>query len=311
MTEVLSSVCDFIRYATSRFNEAGLSFSQGFDNALDEASYLVLTSLHLPHDLPPAYAAATLLPGERTRLLDLIDRRVNQRMPVAYMTGEAWFAGLSFRVSPDVLIPRSPIAELIERGFEPWIAGGVIERALDMCCGSGCIGIAMAVHLPEAEVDLVDISEPALALATDNAADHGVSDRVEVIQSDAFAALAGRHYDLIVSNPPYVGGDEYAALPGEFSHEPRLALVSGQDGLDLPLQILAKAAAHLRANGLLVLEVGASEQVLVEVLPEVPFTWVEFERGGSGVAVLDREALLQHADQFHQALAQRGLALQS
>lgn len=305
LTEVLSSVCDFIRYATSRFNEAGLSFSQGFDNALDEASYLVLTSLHLPHDLPPAYAAATLLPEERATLLGLIARRVDERVPVAYLTGEAWFAGMSFRVSPEVLIPRSPIAELIERGFEPWMGGAAIERALDLCCGSGCIGIATAVHLPDAHVDLVDISAPALALAAENAADHGVSERVEVIESDAFAALAGRRYDLIVSNPPYVGVDEYAALPGEFSHEPRLALVSGRDGLDLPLQILAAAAEHLEPHGVLVLEVGASESALIEALPDVPFTWVDFERGGSGVAVLDRATLVQCADQFAQALAQR------
>lgn len=309
MTEVLSSVCDYIRYATTRFNEAKLSFNQGFDNALDEASYLVLSSLHLPHDLPPAYAAATLLPEERSHLLDLIEQRVQRRVPVAYLTGEAWFAGMSFRVSPEVLIPRSPIAELIERGFEPWMAGAPIERALDLCCGSGCIGIAMAVHLPEALVDLVDISPPALMLARDNAADHGVSDRTDVIESDAFAALAGRKYDLIVSNPPYVGLDEYNALPQEFSHEPRLALVSGADGLDLPLQILAVAALHLQPHGVLVLEVGASDAALMAALPEVPFTWVEFERGGSGVAVLDYETLLQCADQFAQALAQRAQGL--
>jgi len=307
LTDVLSSVCDFIRYATSRFNAAGLSFSQGFETALDEASYLVLTTLHLPHDLPPVYAAATLLADERAVVLERIRRRVEERIPVAYLTGEAWFAGLAFRVSPDVLIPRSPIAELIERGFEPWLAGRPVAHALDLCCGSGCIGIAMATHLPDAHVDLVDISAPALVLATANAADHGVADRVEVIQSDGFAALSGRVYDLIVSNPPYVGRAEYAALPGEFSHEPQLALVSGEDGLDLPLRILAAAAAHLSEYGMLVLEVGASEEALVDCLPEVPFTWVEFERGGSGVAVLDRATLIDCADDLAQALADRGI----
>jgi ribosomal protein L3 glutamine methyltransferase len=305
LTDVLSSVCDFIRYATSRFNAAGLSFSQGFDSALDEASYLVLTTLHLPHDLPPVYAAATLLPEERAELLERIDRRVNQRVPVAYLTGEAWFAGLAFKVSPDVLIPRSPIAELIERGFEPWLAGQPVARALDLCCGSGCIGIAMAVQMPETLVDLVDISPAAVALAAENAADHGVADRVDVITSDGFANLRGRHYDLIVSNPPYVGRAEYAALPAEFSHEPELALISGDDGLDLPLRILAQAAAHLSESGLLVLEVGASESALVECLPDVPFTWVEFERGGSGVAVLDRATLVDCGGQIALALAAR------
>ena len=308
MTDVLCSVCDFIRYATSRFNAADLSFSQGFDSALNEATYLVLTTLHLPHDLPPVYAAANLLPDERAEVLRRIHRRVEERIPVAYLTGEAWFAGLAFKVSPDVLIPRSPIAELIERGFEPWLAGQPLDRVLDLCCGSGCIGIAIAAQNPDAEVDLADISKPALALAAENSADHGVSERVEIIQSDGFAALAGRSYDLIVSNPPYVGQAEYAALPGEFSHEPKLALVSGTDGLDLPLQILADAAAHLNDGGLLVLEVGASEPALVECLPDVPFVWIEFERGGSGVAVLDRATLVDCADQFAQAIAERGIS---
>lgn len=307
LTEVLSSVCDFIRYATSRFNAAGLSFAQGFDSALDEASYLVLSSLHLPHDLPPAYANAVLLPEERALLLARIQRRVEERVPVAYLTGEAWFAGMAFKVSPDVLIPRSPIAELIERGFEPWLGGRAIERALDLCCGSGCIGIAMAAYWRDAAVDLVDLSLAALALARVNADDHGVGDRVECIQSDAYVALAGRRYDLIVSNPPYVGRDEYAALPPEFAHEPRLALVSGEDGLDLPLRILAAAAEHLHEDGLLILEVGASDAALVECLPEVPFTWLDFERGGSGVALLDRATLVDCADQFAEALAARGL----
>lgn len=305
MTDVLASVCDFIRYATSRFNAAGLSFSQGFDSALDEASYLVLTTLHLPHDLPPVYAAATLLREERAELLARINRRVDERVPVAYLTGEAWFAGLAFKVSPDVLIPRSPIAELIERGFEPWLAGQPVARALDLCCGSGCIGIALATQMPDAVVDLVDISPPALALAAQNAADHGVADRIEVIESDGFAALDGRVYDLIVSNPPYVGRAEYAALPAEFNHEPRLALISGEDGLDLPLRILAEAAAYLSEQGLLVLEVGASDSALVECLPDVPFTWVEFERGGSGVAVLDRATLVDCGEQFALARAAR------
>ena len=307
MTDVLASVCDFIRYATSQFNAAQLSFSQGFDSALDEASYLVLTTLHLPHDLPPAYANAVLLPDERAEVLARIRRRVDERVPVAYLTGEAWFGGMAFKVSPDVLIPRSPIAELIERGFEPWAGGHPIGRVLDLCCGSGCIGIAIAAQMPDTQVDLVDISEAALALTRENAADHGVAERTEAILSDGLRGLAGRRYDLIVANPPYVGVDEYAALPGEFAHEPKLALVSGEDGLDLPLRILAGAADHLEENGLLVLEVGASAPALEAALPDVTFTWVEFERGGSGVAVLDRQSLLEHAADIADALAARGL----
>lgn len=308
LTDVLQSVCDFIRYATSRFNAAGLAYAQGFDSALDEASYLVLTTLHLPHDLPPAYAGAVLLPEERALVLERIHRRVDERVPVAYLTGEAWFAGMAFRVTPEVLIPRSPIAELVERGFEPWVAGRAPQRVLDLCCGSGCIGIATAAHLPDAQVDLVDLSEAALAIARENAADHGVSGRVELLQSDGLRGLQGRRYDLIVANPPYVGEAEYAALPPEFAHEPRLALVSGADGLDLPLRILAGAADHLEEHGLLVLEVGASEPALVECLPDLPLTWVAFERGGSGVAVIDRDTLLEHAADLSDALAARGLA---
>lgn len=308
MTDVLQSVCDFIRYATSRFNAAGLSFAQGFDSALDEASYLVLTTLHLPHDLPPAYASAVLLPEERDQVLERIRRRVDERVPVAYLTGEAWFAGMAFKVTPEVLIPRSPIAELVERGFEPWVAGRTPARVLDLCCGSGCIGIATAAHLADAHVDLVDLSDAALAIARQNAADHGVAERVEALKSDGMRALGSRRYDLIVANPPYVGVAEYQALPPEFAHEPRLALVSGEDGLDLPLRILAGAADHLEEHGLLVLEVGASEHALVECLPDVAFTWIEFERGGSGVAVLDRDTLLEHAADFSDALAARGLA---
>jgi ribosomal protein L3 glutamine methyltransferase len=307
LTAELRTLGDFIRYATSRFNAADLSFTQGFQSALDEASYLVLSTLHLPHDLPPAYIGSALLAEERELLLERIRQRVEERVPVAYLTGEAWFAGLCFKVSPAVLIPRSPIAELIERGFEPWIGGRALQRALDLCCGSGCIGIAMAAHQPELMVDLVDVSADALALARENASDHGVSDWVEVVESDLYAALGGRRYDLIVCNPPYVGQAEYAGLPGEFRHEPELALVSGSDGLDLPLQVLAGAPEHLEPGGLLVLEVGASEEALTSLLPELPLTWVEFQRGGSGVAVIDRESLLAHLGDVQAALAARGL----
>lgn len=293
----LTTICDFIRYATSRFNEAGVVFGHGFDSALDEATYLVLTSLYLPHDMPPVYAAASLLPEERELLIGRIQERVSRRVPTAYLVGEAWFAGMSFKVTPDVLIPRSPIAELIERGFAPWLAGPP-QRILDLCCGSGCIGIATAVHLPETSVDLVDISLDALQVAGRNAADHGVEDRVEFIQSDGFKSLEGRRYDLIVANPPYVSVAEVDALPPEYAHEPVLGLVSGEDGLDLPVRILSEAATHLNAGGVLILEVGDSADRLAALFPDVPFRWAEFERGGGGVAIIDRAELVAFAELF-------------
>lgn len=305
MTAALSSICDFIRYATSRFNEARLCFGHGFDNALDEASYLVLGALHLPHDLPPAYAPARLVEAERARVLDLIRRRVDERIPSAYLLGEAWFAGVAFKVGPEVLIPRSPLAETIQAGFEPWLAGRSVERALDLCCGSGCIGIATALALPDADVDLVDLSPAALAIARRNVCDHGLEDRVKIIESDGFDALNGRRYQLILANPPYVGLDEYASLPPEYLHEPRMALVSGSDGLDLPLRILAQAPDFLSDDGLLFLEVGASDEALMALLPDLPATWLEFERGGSGVALLEAHDLRALQGRLRELLEQR------
>lgn len=308
LTAALATICDFIRYATSRFNEAELCFGHGFDNALDEASFLVLGALHLPHDLPPAYAAARLVEDERSRVLELIRRRVEERIPVAYLLGEAWFAGISFKVSPDVLIPRSPLAELIQNGFQPWLGERPLRRVLDLCCGSGCIGIASAVHLADLRVDLADVSPAALALAAENAAAHGVEDRVDCLLSDGFGALAGRRYDLILANPPYVGLPEFDALPAEYRHEPRLGLVSGEDGLDLPLRILAEAPQYLEEDGLLFLEVGASDEALLDTLPELPATWLDFERGGSGVALIEAAALRALQQRLEQILAHRGVS---
>ncbi len=300
---VLSTICDFIRYATSRFNEAGLSFTHGFDSGLDEATYLVLHSLHLPHDMPPAYGAATLLSDERAEVLARIEQRL-LRTPLAYITGEAWFSGMAFKVDTSVLIPRSPIAELIENSFEPWL-GAIPTRILDMCAGSGCIGIACAAHFSDAQVDLVDLSEDALKLANFNVAQHGLDGRVELIQSDLFSVLKGRKYDLIVSNPPYVSEAEMRTLAPEFAHEPAVALVSGSDGLDAPLSILAEASQYLNAKGVLVLEVGASESALLAVLPDLPGEWVEFARGGSGVVVISARDLAAYRPQLIRALAER------
>ncbi|MDE1898116.1 MAG: 50S ribosomal protein L3 N(5)-glutamine methyltransferase [Xanthomonadaceae bacterium] len=295
MTDALASLLDFIRYGATRFAAAGLSFGHSHDNPLDEATHLVLASLHLPPDLPPAYAAARLTQAERVRVLALIERRISERVPTAYLVGEAWFAGLKFRSDPRALVPRSPIAELIEAGFSPWLEGREIGRALDLCTGSGCIGIAMAVHQPAWRVDLADLSADALALAQENIAFQHVEERVRARRSDLFAGLAGERYDLIVSNPPYVTEAEYAAMPAEYAHEPRLGLAAGSDGLDLALRILRDAAAHLTGDGLLIVEVGESERALAALLPEVPFVWLEFKVGPMGVFLIDRATLLDHA----------------
>ncbi len=305
MTQELASIIDFIRYGASRFSAAGLTFGHSHDNPIDEATHLVLASLHLPPDIPPAYGAGRLTGEERERVLSLIERRVSERLPVAYLVGETWFAGLKFKSDRRALVPRSPIAELIEAGFAPWLDERPVERALDLCTGSGCIGIAMAEYNPDWQVDIVDISEDALSLARENIAFQHVEERVQAIASDLFEGLAGRRYDLIVSNPPYVTEDEYAALPGEYSHEPKLGLTSGADGLDLCLRMLDQAADHLTEQGLLIVEVGESEHALAELLPRVPFVWIEFKVGAMGVFALERRDLVEHAQDIRQAAAAR------
>lgn len=308
MTAELASIIDFIRYGASRFSAAGLTFGHSHDNPIDEATHLVLASLHLPPDIPPAYGAGKLTAAERESVLGLIERRVSERLPVAYLVGETWFAGLKFKSDRRALVPRSPIAELIESGFSPWLDERQVDRALDLCTGSGCIGIALAEYNPTWQVDIVDISEEALALARENIVFQHLEGRVEAIRSDLFTALQGRRYDLIVSNPPYVTEDEYAALPGEYRHEPKLGLTSGTDGLDLCLRMLDEAADYLSDDGLLIVEVGESEHALVELLPRVPFVWVEFKVGAMGVFALERRDLLEHAADIRAAASVRRAA---
>ena len=283
MTAELSSIIDFIRYGASRFAAAELTFGHSHDNAIDEATHLVLACLHLPPDLPPAYGAGRLTGAERAQVLALIERRINERVPVAYLVGEAWFAGLKFKSDRRALVPRSPIAELIEAGFTPWLDDRAVENVLD----------------------LADISAEALSLARENIAFQGVGERVAAIQSDLYSALADRRYDLIVSNPPYVTDDEYAALPNEYAHEPKLGLTAGGDGLDLCLRILDGAAGHLNADGLLIVEVGESERALAELLPRVPFVWIEFKVGAMGVFASERRDLVEHAAAIRAAAAAR------
>ncbi|WP_295950775.1 50S ribosomal protein L3 N(5)-glutamine methyltransferase [uncultured Xanthomonas sp.] len=289
----LHTIIDLIRYGTSRFNAAGLSFGHSYDNALDEATQLVLHALHLPHDLGPAYGSARVTTPEKAQVLALFERRIAERIPAAYLTGEAWFAGLSFKSDARALVPRSPIAELIEAGFEPWLAGRPVERALDLCTGSGCIAIAMAHYNPNWQVDAVDISDEALSLAAENK-ERLLADNVELVKSDLFAGLGGRRYELIVTNPPYVTHAETDALPPEYAHEPELGLRAGDDGLDLALKILRDAPAHLSEDGLLICEVGESERALAQLLPEVDFAWVEFKVGQMGIFAVERSELLAH-----------------
>lgn len=282
----LISVRDYIRWGTSQFNAAGLFFGHGTDNAWDEAAQLVLHALHLPvQESNPHWFDARLTLVERKAVMELLERRIRERVPAAYLTGEAWFAGLKFHVDERVLVPRSPIAELIEQGFEPWLQQ-FPAKILDLCSGSGCIGIACAYAFPEAEVDLSDISPDALAVAERNIEEHQLQDRVRAVQSDLFGGLQRRVYDLIVSNPPYVDRDDLAAMPAEYHAEPALGLASGDDGLDFTRRLLNEARAHLTSEGLLVVEVGNSQPALEQAFPELPFTWLEFAQGGQGVFVL-------------------------
>lgn len=299
MSAELSSIIDFIRFGASQFGRAGLTFGHSFDNALDESTQLVLHALHLQHDIGPAYGQAKLTAEEKQAVLALFQRRIDERIPACYLTGDAWFAGLNFKSDARALVPRSPIAELIESGFEPWIGGLPVERALDLCTGSGCIAIAMAHYNPEWQVDGVDISESALSLAAENKARLHAGN-CTLLQSNLFSALAGKRYDLIVSNPPYVTNDETDALPEEYAHEPDLGLRAGDDGLDFALKILRDAPGHLSEHGLLICEVGESEQHLIKLLPEVPFAWVEFKVGQMGIFVIDRNDILAHHEKIKQ-----------
>ncbi len=307
MSQELQTIIDLIRYGGSRFNAAGLTFGHSYDNALDEATQLTLHALHLPHDLSPVYGNARVTEAEKEDVLSLFLRRIEERIPAAYLTGEAWFAGLSFKSDPRALVPRSPIAELIESGFQPWLGDHEVRRALDLCTGSGCIAIAMGHHNPEWQVDGIDISDDALALANENKK-RLHADNVRLFKSDLFAGLSGQHYDLIVTNPPYVTNDETDALPSEYAHEPELGLRAGDDGLDLALRILRDAPLHLDRNGLLICEVGEAEQALVRLLPELPLAWVEFKVGQMGIFVAECSDLVAHNAKITRLLESREAA---
>lgn len=289
----LFTLRDFLRWAVSRFNEAGLFFGHGTQNAYDEAVYLLLHALHLPHDRLEPFLDATLTDSERESVSALLERRIRERIPAAYLTHEAWLGDFPFYVDERVIIPRSHIAELLlDDHLAPWVDDPeAIDSALDLCTGSGCLAILMAHAYPNARIDAVDISADALEVAARNVADYELGKRIELIRSDLFAGLDGRTYDLIISNPPYVTGESMRNLPAEYRHEPALALASGETGLDAVQGILAGARAHLKPKGILAVEVGGNRALVEKAYPRLGFTWLDSESGEGMVFLLQREQL--------------------
>ncbi|PCJ48177.1 MAG: 50S ribosomal protein L3 N(5)-glutamine methyltransferase [Gammaproteobacteria bacterium] len=287
----LHTLRDFIRWTACSFEKANLSFGHGTDNAWDEAVTLILDSLKMPNTTDSSLFDCRLTGTEKQQIVDNIEQRVNQRKPLAYITSRAWFAGHEFYVDERVLVPRSPIAELIENKFAPWLLH-TPETILDLCTGGGCIAIACAMAYPDAQVDGSDLSEDALAVAQLNKEKFGLDNRCGFIQSNLFDNLHGKKYDLIISNPPYVDAVDMAMLPDEYHFEPEIGLASGQDGLDITRKILQQAAEHLTDTGILIVEVGNSAPALEEAFPDFPFTWIDFERGGDGVFMLEKMQLL-------------------
>ncbi|MGC6389009.1 50S ribosomal protein L3 N(5)-glutamine methyltransferase [Ewingella sp. S1.OA.A_B6] len=293
----LHTIQDMIRWTVSRLNAANVYYGHGTDNPWDEAVQLVLPSVYLPLDIPEDMHSARLTSSERHRIIERVIRRVNERVPVAYLTNKAWFCGMEFYVDERVLVPRSPIGELINNRFSG-ILHDKPQHILDMCTGSGCIAIACAYAYPETEVDAVDISSDALAVAEQNIEAHGIEHWVTPIRSDLFRDLPALQYDLIVTNPPYVDEDDMSDLPQEYRHEPELGLASGSDGLKLTRRILSCAPDYLTDDGVLICEVGNSMVHLIDQYPDIPFTWLEFENGGDGVFMLTKRQLLDCATHF-------------
>ena len=289
----LHTVRDYLRFAVSRFYQAKLFFGHGSSDAYDEAVYLILHTLHLPIDTLAPFLDAKLTLQEQSEVLAIIQRRVEQRIPAAYLTHEAFLGEYSFYVDERVIVPRSFIAELLRTQLSPWIAEPEeIISVLDLCTGSGCLAILAADAFPNALVDAVDLSPDALEVALRNVTDYELRDRVNLIESDLFAKLAGRQYDLIISNPPYVDAVSVAALPEEYLHEPKLSLGSGSDGLDATRLILKRAADHLTENGILIVEIGHNRDILEAAYPTLPFTWLDVTAGDQFVFMLHRNDLL-------------------
>ncbi len=283
---------EWIEYCARELIRSNVFFGHGTENAWDEAAWLVLHVIGAPLDGSFLEWERVLNPDQVRFLEDLLARRIHERIPLAYLTGEARFCDLDFFVTPDVLVPRSPTAELIREQFSPWLKAGQTGKVMDMCTGGGCIAVAMAMHMPDVEVDAVDDSAAALKVAKRNIERHAVGSRVRLIKSDLFSKVTGARYDLIVSNPPYVSAEAFAQLPPEYLAEPASGLVCGEDGLDIVLQILAVATGYLQSKGVLVMEVGESAAGLVKLLPRLPFLWLDFSNGGDGVFLLEYDQLI-------------------
>ncbi len=301
--EELSTLFDVLRWTVSKFNQYEVYFGHGTDNPWDEAFSLIAHALHLSTEGGKDLYPAKLTRTERQNAIDLVTKRINEKLPLSYLTNEAWFCGLPFYVDDRVLVPRSPIGELISKNFAPWVDSSKVERVLDLCTGSACIAIACAYAIPNADVDAVDISVDALNVAEINIERHGLEQQVVPIQSDVFDGLEGQVYDLIVTNPPYVDQEDMDSLPDEFHQEPELGLAAGFDGLDIVRRILAQAADYLSDDGAIIVEVGNSMVHMSIAYPDVPFTWLNFENGGDGVFLMTKAELIEHKAVFDQALS--------
>lgn len=294
------TVGEALQYCIDVLEKSAVHFGHGTDNAWDEAAQLVFFVAGLSMDSDDTVLRQPLSSSAVARLLGYLERRIEEKLPLPYLLHRAWFAGLEFYCDQRAIIPRSPIAELILGEFQPWYSGDGPRRVLDLCCGGGCIGLAVAHYFPEAHVDLLDIDNAALALAQENAVLHGLQARVTIRQSDLFQALTDERYDLILSNPPYVDAADLASMPAEYHHEPERALGSGEDGLDLTRRILRSAGTFLREDGVLIVEVGNSWPALEEAYPQVPFTWIEFEHGGEGVFTLTARELREYSTSWRE-----------
>ena len=291
------TIRDVLRFAVSRFNEAKLSFGHGLATAYDEAAYLILHTLHLPLDRLEPFLDAKLLPDELQQIFSMLEKRIQQRVPAAYLTNEAWLGNHRFYVDERVIVPRSFIAELLPDTLEPWLPDVLeVRSALDLCTGSGCLAILLADHYPNADVDAVDVSAEALEVAQRNVNDYGFEEEIRLVKSDLFSALKGCRYDLIISNPPYVNGPSMAALPEEYRREPALALASGDDGLDHVREILRAAPEHLEPNGVLVVEIGHNRAALEAAYPELRFIWLDTASGADFVFLLTQHDLAARGD---------------
>ena len=290
--EELFTIRDWLRFSVSRFEESEIFFGHGTDNAYDEAVWLIMSALHLPHDTLHNFLDARITESERKQLSHLIERRISERIPTAYLLREAWLQGFKFYVDERVIVPRSFIAELLEDGLQAWIEyPELIHSAADICTGSGCLGVLLANAFPDAAIDVVDISKDAIAVSNINIANYGLQERVQAIESDMFSALKGKKYDLIISNPPYVDAPSMATLPREYQIEPQLALGSGAAGLDHTHTILREAAKHLNDNGILVVEIGHNRDALIDAYPNLPFTWLDTTSGDEFVFLLSKQQL--------------------